>query len=190
VQHKILLIDDQQEAYDLVMDVVTRLLPLPEGHTVEITWADTVDDGHALIEQEGWSLIICDICFSQQPGIVPDPASATAGIELVRHANEKRGGKGNQPPIIVLTQYSTEQDIEEAARQAGTDEFLGKRILRKSLVGHIRKALGLPAGTPPRNGYACAVRWLRRQLGPPGTFAPLNRGQVVCPDTLPGDPCC
>lgn len=148
MEHRILLVDDEHEAYELVRDVVDRHMDVPAGDSVVMVWAPSVEEGIEAIDSEGFPLVVCDIFFG-------DPQNPSAGVAVVQHAAAARDRRAAGGQVVVLTQYSTAARLVQDAHEAGADDFFGKHTPRRTLGRSFMEALGLgPGGSHASNGPA------------------------------------
>lgn len=105
---RILLIEDSPPVQLRLKD----LLESPGDHRV-LAIVDSAADARAAIEAEVFDVLIVDVQLKQG-----------TGIDVVKHARS-RYGKGEEPLIIVLTNYGM-PTVEARCREAGADYFLDK----------------------------------------------------------------
>ncbi len=138
---RLLLCDDEEDACDLVLSVLEILTETYGDRHIAVTWARTVEESIEQIQAGGWDMIVSDVAFSHQPGAGADAQMVSAGIGLVGVARERRGA-GTRPPIVVLTQYATDQGVYQQAIGAGADAVVSKGKRRGLLAQILAERLG------------------------------------------------
>lgn len=106
LQWKILIIDDDEDDYLIVKDMLQKA----RGRKFEIDWAPTYQAGMAKLWSHPYHAVLVDYDLGQH-----------TGIDLIRAANER----GYSAPLILFTGRGTyETDVE--AMQAGATMYLSK----------------------------------------------------------------
>jgi DNA-binding NtrC family response regulator len=115
---KILVIDDEA----VVLNSCKKILS-SEGYEVELV--PTVDDALALLEQDGFSLLLVDIKMPKRDG-----------LSLMDALKER----GEQIPIVVMSGYQTNEAVEEVTRR-GASSFIPKPFTPDELLSAVRNAI-------------------------------------------------
>lgn len=124
---KILLIDDDLDAAELVQELIQR------AWEVDVTIATTAGEAQRLIERPGFEhgqpfdLIVLDVGL-------PD----FDGIELCRRIRAFPGL--SLVPVVIVSGHTGEQDIE-AALDAGATDYVCKPVRPRELLARLRAAL-------------------------------------------------
>ena len=119
--HKILLVEDDENSYDMLMD---RL----EHRGYEVSLATTGEEALDTVEREAFSLILMDI---RLPGF--------DGYEATQRIRE-RSGDGAAVPIIALTAHALEEDRGKAL-SAGCDDYHAKPVHFSKLLEQMEALL-------------------------------------------------
>lgn len=106
---RLVVIDDDEDDYVLVADVVDRIT----GMRCELSWASTWDEGLARVREGAGDVYLVDYLLG-----------AHSGIDLMREA----AAAGNRAPMILLTGQGN-PEIDAAALAAGAADYLVKRDL-------------------------------------------------------------
>ena len=106
---RVVVIDDDEDDYILVADVVDRIA----GARFELSWAATWDDGLARVRDGSGDVYLVDYLLG-----------AYSGIDLMRQA----AAMGNRAPMILLTGQGN-PEVDAAALAAGAADYLVKRDL-------------------------------------------------------------
>jgi len=115
---KILVIDDET----VVLNSCKKILS-SEGF--EVALVSTVDDALALLEQDGFSVLLIDIKMPKRDGLYL--------MDLLRE-------RGERTPIVVMSGYQTEEAIDEVTRR-GASFFIPKPFTPDELLSAVRSAI-------------------------------------------------
>jgi len=121
-QVRILVVDDNHDATDMVADLLEV-----EGYTVERAYGGV----EALRKAEEFHphMILLDL-------LMPD----ITGYEVVHRVRRNPGG----PVLVAVTGHGSESD-REAVRQAGFDEHIVKPIVGDAILAVVRRFMGRPS---------------------------------------------
>ena len=122
---KVLLVDDEPDARELVAVVLTSA-----GATVET--AQSAAEGFTLLQQFRPDVLISDIGMPDEDG-----------ISFMRRLRALPGAEGGSVPAIALTAYTRKED-QMAARAVGYDVHVGKPVNPQELATTVARLVKQP----------------------------------------------
>ena len=127
-QHKLLLLDDDEQILELYQELLQTLPSQPEVH-VSNSGARAI----ALLESEPFSLLITDLRMPKMDGL--------SLISVIRadHADL---------PIIIFTGLGYDEEMMQAARVAGANGYVSKGLGPSEIYSAVMRVLNTPVNPP------------------------------------------
>ena|GEM_PF-6727925 len=107
---RVLLVDDDEEEFAMVRDMLRRVPPEALRYQYELEWAGTYQEGLEALDRHSHDLYIFDYHLGEK-----------TGLDLLKYASVA----AHQAPIIILTGQSS-YDIDLTAMQYGAADYLIK----------------------------------------------------------------
>lgn len=128
---KVLVVDDDEVSLNTAQDILQSLNAKVETANCTATALEKLDEHHK--QQDDYDVIIID-CKVPESG----------GVALTRSIREELGP---DDPILLISAYDT-SDIEDAARDAGANGFVGKPLFRSALYAKINEMTSVESTAP------------------------------------------
>lgn len=122
MKNRILIIEDEIA----ICDLLRRFL---EKRGFELTTANTLKDGEALIDGGDFDLLIVDL-------LLPDGD----GMRLLEKAREQH----RNWPVIIMTGIGFDEELLQEARRLGASGYISKTLPLGQLLMEIHRVLKIP----------------------------------------------
>ena len=123
---KILILDDDENDYLLVEDMLRRIY----GNGISIDWANDSATANGMIGKDGYDVCLIDYYLSD----------GSNGLEWVKSLISTMGIEC--PPLIMLTGIGSYENIDLSASESGVSDFIAKSELTARILEHsIRYAM-------------------------------------------------
>ena len=136
---RVLVIDDQPRVLEVLRDV---LASFKHGYVYDITTTPSVVEALAILQREGFDLILLDMVM---PGI-GNPVARRQGLEVMKRIRDL----GVITPILMMSgDYETQKEAD--ALVEGASGYLHKPFDLAKLDVLVARALGSEPGSPSKS---------------------------------------